>query len=226
MGCTNSRAVGRDSTGIQGWQQESCHHPESKGEGEVSRTQKKGQWQSSCLRPSGLIPREANLSGKETGVNTLDLTPSKVLLGFPIGWTHWKQRAGESVDSILPGQGVMRRMDSWFGGVNRNSGWKSQVINRRGRWSQSLHLLIVLRFLNPHKLLTKVFYGISLNVWLGDKNCFYICPDVLLCIKEFVGFIQVKKAIPGIGNRMNKDTEMKKNICLRNLRAGDLVQLD
>lgn len=39
LGCLNYRAVGRDRTGIQGWQQESCHHPESKGE-EVSRTQK------------------------------------------------------------------------------------------------------------------------------------------------------------------------------------------
>lgn len=55
---------------------------------------------------------------------------------------------------------------------------------------------------------------------------FYTYPNVLLHINELIGFIQVK-AIPDTGNRMSKDTAVKNNLmCLRNLGAGGLLQLD
>lgn len=51
-------------------------------------------------------------------------------------------------------------------------------------------------------------------------------PNVLLHIKELIGFIQVK-AIPDTGNRMSKDTAVKNNMmCLRNLGTGGLLLLD
>lgn len=54
----------------------------------------------------------------------------------------------------------------------------------------------------------------------------YTYPNVLLCVKNS-RIYPGKKAVLDTRNGMNKDSRVKNNvICLRNLRAGDLVQLD
>lgn len=68
----------------------------------------------------------------------------------------------------------------------------------------------------------------SLNTWVGDKKYFvffYTYPNVLLHINELIGFIQVK-AIPDTEQNEKRHSCENNLMCLRNLGAGGLLQLD